>query len=98
MYAEDEYIQALVRRDKEIDFHIKEKEKKDQVINEKDQVISEKDQAISEKDQVINEKDQAISEKDKKLIDLAKFLKESNFPIGIIVEKTGLNKEDIEDL
>ena len=175
MYAEDEYIQALVRRDKEIDFHIKEKEKKDQVINEKDQVISEKDQVISEKDQTLNEKDQAISEKDqvinekdqvinekdqaisekdqaisekdqaisekdqvisekdqaisekdqvisekdqvinekdqaisekdqaisekdKKLIDLAKFLKESNFPIGIIVEKTGLDREDVESL
>jgi hypothetical protein len=79
MYAEDEYLRALIARDNEITFLSEELDKKEQVISEKEQVISEKEQVISEKDKVI--------------LEYAKMLKSSGLPIEDIRQKTGLSLE-----
>ena len=60
MKAEDEIIEELENRDREI-------AEKDQALAEKDQALAEKDQALVEKDQALVEKDQALVEKDQAL-------------------------------
>jgi len=64
MFAEDEYLQTLIKRDNAINQLEEILEKKLQVITEKEQVITEKEQVITEKEQVITEKEQVITEKE----------------------------------
>ncbi|MBU0765185.1 MAG: hypothetical protein KJ607_10165 [Bacteroidetes bacterium] len=47
MYAEDEYLQALIDRDNQISFFKGEIEKKDKALDEKDKALNEKDNIIS---------------------------------------------------
>ncbi len=84
MFAEDEYLKALIKRDNRITWLEEGLEKRDKTIEEKDRAITEKDKAITEKDKIIT--------------DLAKTLKDSGISFDKIAVKTGLSKEDIERL
>jgi len=77
MFAEDEYLKALIKRDNRISWL---------------------EEGIETRDKTIVEKDKTIVEKDKIIIDLAKTLKDSGFTVDLITQKTGLSKEEIENL
>jgi len=68
-------------------------------VDEKDKIIEESKKTIEEKDKTIEEQQKKISESEKlKSIEIAKNLLKSKIPINIIVESTGLTKEQIENL
>lgn len=95
MYAEDEYLKALIRRDNRIS-------RMEQKIDEQSQALVEKDKVLNEKDKVLNEQNQALVEKDKAMdqlkLELAKSLKSIGMSIEEIQQKTGLPQEMIEQL
>jgi hypothetical protein len=84
MFAEDEYLKALIKRDNQITWLEEGIEKRDKTIEEKEKAIEEKDKALSETRRIIFE--------------LAKTLKDSGFSMEVIIEKTGLSTEEIENL
>jgi myosin heavy subunit len=67
MEYEDDYLEELQIRERELAREKKVNEEQKKAIEEKDKVIEEKDNALEEKDKVIEEKDNALEEKDKAL-------------------------------
>jgi hypothetical protein len=63
MKAEDEILEELITREREI-------AKRDKVVAEQQQVINEKDKALSEKDKVLSEQQQALLEAQKMIEEL----------------------------
>lgn len=84
LHAEDEILKVLIENANEISF-LK-------------VGINKRDKTIEEKEKTIEQKEKTIEEKDKIIIDLAKTLKESGFTVDLIIQKTGLSKEEIENL
>ena len=62
MFAEDEYLKALIRRDNKISWMELKLEENKQVLEEKDQTLEENKQALEEKDQALEENKQALEE------------------------------------
>ncbi|MBU0764477.1 MAG: hypothetical protein KJ607_06560 [Bacteroidetes bacterium] len=91
MYAEDEYLQALIDRDNQISYFMEQLEKKGKALDEKDKALSEKDKALSEKDKALHNKDNVI-------LHLAKLLKENGISPDEIHKKTKLPLDDINKL
>ncbi|NCU31978.1 MAG: hypothetical protein EOM23_03360 [Candidatus Moranbacteria bacterium] len=77
MFAEDEYLKALIKRDNQITWL---------------------EEGIDKRDKTIEEKDKALNETRRIIFDLAKTLKDSGFSMEVIIEKTGLSTEEIENL
>lgn len=112
MYAEDEYLRALVERDNKLGIMEQMLEKKDKVIEENKKTIEEKDKTIEEKDKTIEENRKVIEEKDKAIeenrkaieenrkliIRFAKMLKDSGVSMEEIQKQTGLSVSDLTDL
>jgi hypothetical protein len=84
MFAEDEYLKALIKRDNQITWLEESIEKRDKTIEEKDKAIEEKEKALNETRRII--------------FDLAKTLKDSGFTVDAIIQKTGLSNKEIENL
>ena len=91
MNAEDEYLSELIKRDNKISFF---KQKLEQTT----QILQEKDKKLEQTTQILQEKDKKLEKQQKIILELAKTLKESNVPIDIIMKKTNLSKEQIENL
>jgi uncharacterized protein (DUF3084 family) len=98
MFAEDEYLKALIKRDNRITWLEEGIETRDKTIEEKEKTIEEKDKTIEEKDKTIEEKEKDLNETRRIIFELAKTLKDSGFTIDLIIQKTGLSKEEIENL
>jgi len=95
MFAEDEYLKALLRRDNKISFMVQKLEETEQVLNiTKIELDTTKDELDLIKEKF--ETEQLISKKIK--LDLAKILKDNNVAIEIIIEKTQLSKQEIDNL
>ncbi len=84
MFAEDEYLKTLIKRDNKITYL--------------EELIGKKDKALEEKDKALEDKDKALEDKDKVIIELAKTLKEAGVPTKVIHQKTGLPTDEIEKL
>jgi hypothetical protein len=91
MFAEDEYLKALIKRDNRITWL-------EEGIETRDKTIEEKEKTIEEKEKAIEEKDKALNETRRIIFDLAKTLKDSGFTVDLIIQKTGLSVEEIENL
>ena len=71
-------------------------------VEESRKIIEENKKALEENKKALEEKDKALEEQHKKMIveklEIAKNLLNANIPINIIIESTGLTKEEIEKL
>ncbi|MBI4647820.1 MAG: hypothetical protein HY738_14830 [Bacteroidia bacterium] len=104
MYAEDEYLKALIKRDNKISFFeqkLVETEKeldstKEQLDTTKEQLDHEiklrenKNKALHEKNKALEEKDKALEEKDKALEEKDKALEKKDRMIEELRKKSGL--------
>ncbi|MBI4647334.1 MAG: hypothetical protein HY738_12290 [Bacteroidia bacterium] len=63
MYAEDEYLKALIERDNKISYFEQKLDNEIKLSKEKDKTLDEKDKALEEKDKALEEKDKALEEK-----------------------------------
>ncbi len=84
MFAEDEYLKTLIKRDNRITYLETELEKTSEEL-ENERLLS-------------KDKDKALEDKDKVIIELAKTLKENGVLPDIIHKKTGLLLDEIEKL
>lgn len=98
MFAEDEYLQALIEKENKITFFKEKSEKAEALIAEQNKEISKKDEEINKKDEEINKKDEEINKNKNLVLNLAKFLKSQNIPIEEIAKQTGLSIQQINDL
>jgi len=102
MFAEDEYLKTLIKRDNKITYLEELLDKKDKVLEDKNKTLEEKDKALNEKDKALEEKDKAIEiekNKAKQLqLEFAKTLKENGVPLNVILNKTGCSIDEIETL
>ncbi|MCP5500348.1 MAG: hypothetical protein H7A25_10625 [Leptospiraceae bacterium] len=84
MYAEDEYIKALIDRDNSIAFLTG--------------IVEEKEKALEENKKALEEKDKALEEKNRLIQELAGTLLSAGLPIVEVSKKTGLSTEELERL
>lgn len=77
MYAEDEYLKALIQRDNK---------------------IGAMEHIIEEKDKKLEENKKELEENKKTIINLAKMLKQADYPIQEIQKQTGLSNDEIQRL
>jgi len=108
MFAEDEYLKTLIKRDNKITFLEELLDKKDKALEDKDKALEDKDRALEDKDKALEDKDRALEDKDKALedeknkakqlqLEFAKTLKENGVPIDVIHKKTGLLIREIDE-
>ncbi len=102
MFAEDEFLKTLIKRDNKINFLEEQLDKKNKDLKEKEKTIEEKEKTIEEKEKIIEEKEKALEIEKKKAmkiqIEFAKTLKKSGVSIKEIVIKTGLPIELLTNL
>ena len=91
MFAEDEYLKALIDRDNKISYFM------EQLDATKEQLNTTKEQLDIEIE-LRRRNDKALDEKDKVIVDFAKTLKNSGLSNFEIQQKTGLSIEIIEKL
>ena len=91
MFAEDEYLSELIRRDNEIAF-FKTKAEKEQKEKE---IAKESEQEAKKKEQEAKKKEQVAKQN---LIETAKFLKQQNIAVTKISQMTGFTISEIEKL
>jgi hypothetical protein len=91
MYAEDEYLKALIDRDNKISFLETKLENEKKLNQEKSKALEEKSKALEEKNKVLDEKDLII-------LNIAKQLKIKGMSNLEIQQKTGLTMDHIEKL
>jgi len=88
MFAEDEYLKTLIKRDNKITYLEELLDKKDKALEDKDKALEDKGKALED------EKNKA-----KQLqLEFAKTLKENGVPIDVIHKKTGLPIDEIDKL
>jgi len=88
LFAEDEYLRALIERDNRAAYL-------EGKLEEKDKAIVEKDKAIVEKDKALVEKDKALEEQKTRIYNLAKILKTNGMSLNEIQHATGLSVDEI---
>jgi len=98
MNAEDEYLAELIKRDNEISYFKQKLEKTSEKLEKTSEKLEKTSEKLEQEKILRRKKDKALSEKDKMIIDLAKTLKENNVSTEIIIEKTKLSKEEIDNL
>jgi len=69
-----------------------------QVISDIEMLLSEEKKRAEEKEKLLNEEKKRAEEEHKKLLETAQFLKSLNVATELIMEKTGLTREEIEKL
>jgi hypothetical protein len=88
MFAEDEYLKTLIKRDNRITYLEEQLDKRDKALEDKDRALEDKDKALKD------EKNKA-----KQLqLEFAKTLKENSVGVDVIHKKTGLPIDEIESL
>ncbi len=78
MDIEDEILEELQNKEREIEYKNVQLKEKDKTIEEKDKTIKNKDSALEEKDKTIKNKDSALEEKDKLIEELKNELKKNS--------------------
>ncbi|MEN9443184.1 MAG: hypothetical protein RIS47_74 [Bacteroidota bacterium] len=91
MFAEDEYLKALVDRDNRISFL-------EEQLDKKDKDIEAKNKDLEEKNRDIEAKNKALVDREMVIMDFARTLKDSGVPSLEIHKKTGLPIDVIEQL
>jgi nucleolar protein involved in exit from mitosis len=91
-FAQKKGYKKAVLKYKEL---LKEEKKR---AEEKEKLLNEEKKRAEEKEKLLNEEKKRAEKKHKKLIETAKLLKSLNIDIELIIEKTGLNQEEIEKL
>jgi len=91
MFAEDEYLKTLIKRDNKITYL-------EELIDKKDKVIEDKDKALVDQNKVLQDQNKALEDQNKVIIEFAKTLKENGVSFDIIHKKTGLPIDEIGKL
>jgi len=95
MFAEDEYLKTLIKRDNKISLL-------EELLDKKEKALEDKDKALEDKDKALEDKDKALEIqrlKAKQLqYEFAKILKENGVSADEIHKKTSLSMDEIENL
>jgi tetratricopeptide (TPR) repeat protein len=78
MFAEDEYLKSLVRRDNKIALLEEQLNKKDKALADKDKALEDNAKALKDNAKALEDKNKALEDKDKALEDNAKALEDKN--------------------
>ncbi len=98
MFAEDEYLKALIDRDNKISYFMEQLDATKEQLNTTKEQLDIEIELRRKNDKALDEKDKALDEKDKVIVDFAKTLKNSGLSNFEIQQKTGLSIEIIEKL
>ncbi len=98
MYAEDEYLKTLIKRDNKITFLETKLEKTVEELENERVLKQKKEKELGEKEKELDEKEKELDEKNKTIYNLAKILKDNGFLINEIQKKTNLAIEVINNL
>ncbi len=91
MFAEDEYLKTLIKRDNKINLL-------EEIIDKKDKELEEKEKALEENTKALEEKDEVLKAQNKIILELAKTLKTNGISTEQILNLTGLASDIIEKL
>jgi hypothetical protein len=98
-YAHEEgYQEAVLKYEGLLQEAIKQVKEEKKRAEEKEKLLNEEKKRAEEEKKRAEEKEKLLNEEHKKLLETAQFLKSLNVAIELIVEKTGLTREEIEKL
>jgi hypothetical protein len=92
------FLERVIKRLQAADINNPVMEKQMFAEDEYLKALIKRDNQITWLEEGIEKRDRTIEEKDKIILELAKTLKDNGSPVDLIIQKTGLSKEEIENL